>query len=568
MKKTIKYGSHSILQVLIVAGILIFVNIIALRVYGRLDMTEDGRYTLSESTKKILADLDDILTITCYFTKDLPPQATPIRTAVEDLLDEYRANSGGKLQIVLVDPSTKEGAAKARADGVSELLMNVSAKDKVETVKIYLGVVFKYEDRREAIAAIMPQNLQNLEYEFSSLILKVATPEVKTVGFWFGHEPDEAAAATPPERHSLAEGYRLVKNALEKNYRVRMVDITGGREVPEDVNALVVAGPRKTTEAEQYEIDQYIMRGGDVIFLLDTYERNRMLLAFPRPSGLEPLLRSYGADLRPKLIFDSVCAMAAFRQGGSGVQFSFMRPYPYWPKVRQENLDRTIPATRGIDSLIFPWTSPVEPFEPLPEGVTATKVARTSEQAWTPAVDGRLSLNPEQLQPPAQPPGKYTHVLALQGRFKSFFAGKPLPKATGRKGEVIPDPDLPYKNRQTAAESTEESRIVVIGSSDFISDTFSQFLPRMEERNFSQNLIFFQNLVDWLAMGESLIDIRIRDIGAAPLEPVEESKKSLIKSVNFFGVPLLILAYGLLQWSLRRREKRIFEEGFQEGSVK
>jgi len=149
-------------------------------------------------------------------------------------------------------------------------------------------------------------------------------------------------------------------------------------------------------------------------------------------------------------------------------------------------------------------------------------------------------LNPQQqFYSPGIKTESYPLVLAASGKFKSFYADKPVPtdeekKETEAQREII--------------KESPETQIVVIGNSRFISDNFLS--------QFQGNQLFLLNIVDWLTLGEQLIGIRSRGATDRPLKEATEYMKTLIKSLNMFGVPLVLILFGLLRFYLRRRKKR------------
>jgi len=182
LSRSFQYGTSSIIIVLIVLGIIVVINVMSMRHFVRADLTENKDFTVSDATKKVLSELDDIITIDAYFSKEVPPYVTNIKSQVNDIFDEYSAYSGGNVSVELVsmpragdDPELEQ---KARFLGIPPVQVNILEKDKTEVVTIYFGIVIGYEDRNEIIPVI--QNVRTLEYDLTSAIIKVSKSHRKS----------------------------------------------------------------------------------------------------------------------------------------------------------------------------------------------------------------------------------------------------------------------------------------------------------------------------------------------------------------------------------------------------
>lgn len=180
------YRSGALFEIIIVIAIIALVNLLSLRFFGRADLTDGNIFSVSESTRDVVRDLDDIVNIKVYFSKKLPPYLTTLTRQVRDVLDEYRAYAGGNLVVDFEDPAADpETEQRVRSLGVPPVQLNIIEKDKAEVLNAYLGIAILFEDRHEVIPIV--QNAANLEYELTSAIVMVASKEQKTVGFLTGH---------------------------------------------------------------------------------------------------------------------------------------------------------------------------------------------------------------------------------------------------------------------------------------------------------------------------------------------------------------------------------------------
>lgn len=527
------YRSRLALEVLVVAGVLVFANLVSLKVFGRADLTSKRIYSVSESTKTALRGLDDVVNIKVYFSKKLPPYLTTLTRQVRDVLDEYRAYAGGKLVVDFQDPADDaETEERVRALGIPQVQLNVITKDKTEVMPGYLGIAVLYGDKKEALPVI--QSTANLEYDLTSAILKVTRTEEKVVGFLTGHgEPDPA------------RDYEAVTKSMAKEYQITSVAISPGQQIPARISTLVVAGPEKVGPWDRYAIDQFLMRGGRVLFMINRIGMKEGTLEAVRvDSGLDSLVAHYGAEVRSDLVVDRSCGTATFSAG----YFSFSVAYPLWPMVSAAGFDKTSPVSNELERAVFPWTSSIGLG--VVEGVEAVVLAKSSQQSWSEARS--LNLDPQRSMKPAREEDKAPQNLAvlLHGSFPSYFQTRPVPAADSAQALARGAAAQPRIDR------SPETQIIVVGDARFVE---TQFLGQYPE-----NATFFLNAVDWLTLGESLIGIRSRAVISRPLKEIGESAKSTIRLVSTLGVPLVVIAFGLGRRYVRSsRRKRAGAAGAQ-----
>ena len=538
--KRIKHGGNTFALVVIIFGILALINFLSARRFIRADLTEDQRYTISNATKDVLGALDDIVTITAYFST-APAEVAQIRRNVRDMLDEYNAFSKN-LQIDFVNPANFDDAQKQelRFKGIPEVQINVYKQDKAEIANVYMGISISYSGKEEVLQVV--QSTANLEYELTSTILKVTAKEAKTVGFLTGHG----------EFDINAQEYQQFRQLLDKNgqgqYNITPVSLQDGKAVDNTVTTLVIAGVKQAlTEREKYELDQFIMRGGKAVFLVDPIQlQPGTLQGTPLSTGLNDLLEHYGTKLGNNLLVDRRFHDNARFQRGFMTVF---QPYRYFVKIVKPNFSTEHTITNQLETLTLPWTSSLEVI--TKEGITATTLATTSESGQI--VQGYYNLSPDFPIPDAETQA-YPVAVALEGKFKSFYADKEIPSVATDDTTSGADNEAPVPTQDTEAQTTisesAQTQIIVIGT--------AQFLTQMRP----DGINFFLNTVDWLTFGDTLIGIRSQAITDRPLRDVSEIEKNLIKYLCIVGIPLLVILYGLIQYFLKRRVKQLVR-GFQ-----
>jgi ABC-type uncharacterized transport system involved in gliding motility auxiliary subunit len=224
------HKTQTLLRIGLVLGILVVLNFISIRLFGRLDLTSQGVYTLSDASKKLVGALDDRVTVKAYFTEELPAPYNNNRRSVLDILNDYKAYSKGNLQYEFISPQGEKGEQDAQQQGISPVQVQVVNEDKLEVKRGYLGLVLLYEDRKEILPVV--QNLSTLEYDISSALKRLTSKAKKKIGYTTGHGETEFSAM------------RQVYQAEAQQYDLIPVDLSKGEQVPSDISALLVIAPQ------------------------------------------------------------------------------------------------------------------------------------------------------------------------------------------------------------------------------------------------------------------------------------------------------------------------------------
>ena len=538
-KRNLLYSTNTLALAIVLFFILVIINGLSKKAFKRLDLTESKRYTISKSTKKLLGQLDDIVRVEAYFS-EAPDQVKLIKDEVKDMLDEYDAFASGNLQIEFINPTEDDDLKqKLRMKGIPEIQVQVREKDKIEVRNAYMGLVVVYGDKQEVIPVI--QKTTTLEYDLTSAILKTTRKEAKTVGFLEGHD----------EVDIYGQGFENLRRELDKQYTLRKIDVSQGSPIESDVSTLIVAGPQSPLQAnEKYEIDQFLMNGGKIVFLVDAVKMAPgSIQASPLSTGLTDLLSHYGIQLGNNLVQDISHDNLTYSQGGF---MTITRPYPFFIKVLKsyqystgstsEGFPADSVATSGLDSLVLPWSTSLSVV--AKEGVSTTIMAKTSNQAWT--AQAPYNLDPTRMfTPPSSVKNSYPVAVLLAGEFTSFYAGKEIPSASNEDGEE--DTENKNKDRKTV-EKSPPTQIVVVGTSQFLRQ------PRVD------GLTFFQNSIDYITLGSSLIGIRSKQISDRSFKTDPSTFARLaIKVLCIGAIPLLVALFGLFRFFSRMRAKRMVE---------
>ncbi len=549
-----KASGESILFYVIVLGILLAVNVVGIRLFTRVDLTRNKQFSISKVSREAVSGLTDRLVVKAYFTKDLPPPFNTTERYVRDLLGEYESRSGGKMKVVFIDPSDETSAEEARKAGITEVTHQVIEKDQASEKKGFRGLIFSYMGDTQKIPVIT--DTKGLEYDITNLILMMSQTRRK-VGFLTGHgEPKTMVPPQDPynpDPNQEQPGLAMTREEL-RQYQVMEIDLDSGQSpVPEDVEALVVVAPNQPIgDLELWRIDQFIMRGGNVAFFVEgvTVDASMGMLATePSKAGLEEFLAHYGVKLGQDIVFDLQCDTLPVR-GPLGIPLA--KRYPGWP---MEEITNEHPSTFKLPLLTFPWASSLQ-ASPSPGAgkLDVTVLATSTPDSWRET--GDIDLDPNQdwkaRFDKAKDMGPFNLAMAVEGNFKSFFAGKDLTQLEGSGGAPV-DPAL----LEGMKEATDKpGRILVAGSSQMVLDPVVQILARLhgaQER--SANMAFAVNTVDWLTASQGLIEVRGKGVENPRLNIESESTRNLLKYGNILAWPILVVAAGLTRWALRSRRR-------------
>jgi len=328
-----------------------------------------------------------------------------------------------------------------------------------------------------------------------------------------------------------------VKAELEKNYRVITHDFNLVKELADDVSTLIVVGPTEKWDDEPlFYLDQFLMRGGTVAFLLDGVKVDMAQLSTAEPidHGFFEILTSYGIQPEKDLILDPQCKRISVETRQGAFQVRNVISYPYIPSLT--DLNRNHMLTKEIGSLALPFMSSLTPVSKKAT-VTTTVLARTSGKSWEEKAPYAVNPMERKARPPEAASGPFSGVIAATGKFSSFFANK------SREGsaDYLKDPS------KVLAESPD-TRILVAGSG---------YLP-LDELADQEDLIFFLNAVDWLVQDPEMINIRNRGLSDRPIADLTPAAKNVIRYANVIGVPLIFVLFGIGRWRWRKARLRNF----------
>ncbi len=531
-KKRIETYLYSTVGVIVMVVILVALNVIVRPLLVRVDMTADKAYTLSEGTKRILGSLDTPVQIRFYFSQR--DSATPVdlktyAARVEDMLKEYQLLAKGNLEIKKLDPvPDTEAEDSANLDGIQGQMLQPLGGDR-----IYFGLAVSCLDERATIPFLSPARERLLEYDLTRAIAQVARPQKPVVGVMSGLP---VFGGFNPMMMRMGGGGRtepwLFINELKSDFDVKEVPLTADK-IDDEIKVLLVIYPKAISEAAEYALDQFVLRGGKLVAFLDPLsvmdarsdQSNPLQAAAGSGASLDRLLKAWGLSFDiGKVATDKTYYTELGGEGG--------RPQvnPSFLQIPPQAMDTNDVVTSQISRLYLPFSGT---FSGSPaEGLKQTVLIRTSPNS---DVTEKMLAQFGGSQDFKASGKEHTLAVRLTGKFKTAFPdGKPgsqdhdeeKDEAAAGETEKPADATVAKAPDDSLKVSKEETVVVLFGDSDMLHEQFyaqvQNFFGQRIMRPFSQNLTLVQNLVEQLSGDSDLITIRSRATMARPFTRIRE----------------------------------------------
>jgi len=535
----------ALLLLVLVFGFLAVDNWVA-----RWDLTRDQRFSISPASHRIASTLEDPLTIRAYFSGRIPEWIQPMQRQVFDILAEYEAHGQGKIKVERYDPLESASAkSEAQSYGVREIPILIREATGASQQQVYGSIVLIYGDRAPQVINIAERypegydGLSVLESELSGKIWELSHERPK-IGFT-GYLERESRGNPMMGQQQPRPEFNEFRSKLGSSFDIEDVDLDREDLDPKKVPLLLVIRPREFTDVAVFRLDQYLMKGGRVLFFitegaLDQGWDGRFAYE-PFKTGLDGWLEHHGLRVPNEFVCqlfntNEIRVPQTVPELGN-MQVSVPVPNWFWPIFGlDEAYDRDNPAVQKLKSVDLYWPHPVDVLENRLEGKKATVLIRShAAESWRwkdlHRIDMR-TLNPESDGPSRSDLMSSPVVVALDGSFTSYYAERPVPPsiATKKEGEVEPDEEKPDEGTpagdpagegKPAAEekkpeapqgpdvvkgSESPTQLVVVGNSIFVSDIVLG--GRGERAEVTASLAL--NLVNWLAGSEDLIALRAK----------------------------------------------------------
>ena len=563
--KSKKRSTKIIIQTFIFVGIVIFINLLSSKFYTYLDLTEDRRFTLEDSTIELLDNVDDVMTIDVLLQGDMTSGLTQLRQRTLEILKEFKSvNPNIEYKSIDLNEGTTEDINRIRRnlsnDGIVPVNLMVVEKDKRVEKLIYPYAVIKKgtlklpinllepQERGESEAENINKSMIQLEYKLISSIEKVYRKRTPVIAFTQGNgeliESQTAKLATELSRTMVVEYFEL--DSLIK--------------INSEVDVVVVAGPTKTISVKnQFKLDQFIMNGGKIVWLIDQFavnldslNRNKIYVPRKLETGLESMLFKYGIRINSDLILDlqnTKIPQVIGNQGGK--EQTQLLDWVYHPLL-QGNQESAI--VKNIDRVSSTFPSSIDILDSK-KGIEYTPLLTSSKYARLQRYPMRLTFEVLRVDQKNEAYNKpfLPAAVKLTGEFESFFKNK----VTAEMSASLDQIDASFKDKSPKTSQ------VVITDSDIIKNLYDPSNNRISSmgynkwtnQDFRGNQDFIINVIENLLDNYGLMDARTKSMKLRLLDQVEVTDHKLKWQIINVVLPvLLVIVFGVL-FSLWRRKR-------------
>lgn len=547
-----------LLQTLVVLLSVWLVNQLADRYRVQFDLTEEKRYTISDATKELLRSLDEEVYFEVYLAGDLPSNFERFQKSIGEMLEQFSIESGNKIQYKFTDPAQATNL-QARNQfyqslidkGVQATNLNYKNSDGDKMEKLIFPGALVSKGINEVPAnllkgnsaagpeGILNQSIEGLEYELSSAIAQLIDGGTKRIAYITGHgSPDSLEIA----------GFR---SAVLSRFELFNVSLDNRTELS-GYDAVVIGKPtRAFSEQEKYLVDQYLMRGGNLLYFIDALSVNldsvfgEGTVAIPRELNLTDQLFKYGVRINQNYVLDINSGQFPVVTGNMGNQPQIqMIPWPFDPVL--SNFSKH-PSVRNLDAILGKFVSEIDTVKAV--GITKTPLITTSQYTKLLGPPVRVAFNDlrDKLRPERFTDGPKTVGYLLEGQFTSLYANRLVPKDFD-KAQFI--------------EKGQEGKVIVIGDGDIIRNDVD---PETGEplglgvepftKTTYANEEFILNMLGYMVDESGLIETRSREVKIRPLDRVKvQQERTKWQLINLVLPVVLVLLIGGVKWYVRKNK--------------
>ncbi len=534
-------------------ALVVLINLLASLFFFRIDLTEEKRHSIKPVTREMLGRLEDVAYVEVYLDGDLNAEFKRLRNAIRETLEEFRIYSNGKVQYKFTNPMTAL-SQKAQAEFLQELaskgihvlpIIETNEGERIEK-RVVPGALISYDGNEKGVmlfkdniaerpTEVINQNIEGLEFELASTILTLNSIERKKIAFITGHgELDSVSTAS-------------LRATLREQYDVVTTDIRQVDSIKADV-AIVARPTQKFSEIDKLKLDQYLMRGGNLMMFIDqmhasmdsaSFDNN---FAFPYETGLQDQLFKYGVRVNLDLIQDAFCATYPVVVSESGGQPQIMRmEWPFYPLVHRYN---SHPITRNMDASLTRFISSIDSVRA--DGVKKTPLFTTSENSRKLSAPVKVSVNDlRNIQPTEFSERLIPVAWLLEGNFTSLYKNRFLPEGVSKEGYL----------------DSGHGKMIVVGDGDFVRNDINprNGMPQELGKDLVSGRVFanervVMNMVAYLADQNGLVTTRNKEITARPLNrDLVKTERTYWQMINL-GLPIcFIVVFGVFLSWLRKR---------------
>ncbi|MBK7763131.1 MAG: gliding motility-associated ABC transporter substrate-binding protein GldG [Bacteroidetes bacterium] len=566
--KTSSQKSKAISRFVIIVSILILVNIISSKWHLRFDATAEKRFSLSAPTKKLLQNLDEVVMIEVYLKGSFPAGFQRLHEATKEVLQQFKEYGGSKVKFTFINPiegkddKQKLEVFKAFSDkGIqfTKLKIQQDEEEGYEEKIIFPSANVMYNQKEMPVSllerhiSMSPDEELNysqslLEFKLAEAIKHLIQPDKKKIAYVMGNGEFIGPAT-----------YDML-TTLEKLYDVDTIDLNENIEIPPVYSAAIVCRPTiPFNDKSKFKIDQYIMQGGKMLWMIDPlqFEMDSLRttsasLAMDYNLNLEDMLFNYGVRINPDYIEDyQQVNPLALTVGMSGDQPDIrLLPFPYFPYSLSTSKH---PIVNNMDAVMFLFASSIDTIE-NPE-VRKTILLTSSNRSRRVPSPVRVSLAALQFKPKADMFKEKNIPMAvlMEGKFRSIYTNRLDPKFLAVYKDSL---------RKEFLESCkkENSMIVISDGNVFLNDVSPSRGPmecgyyKYTDQLFA-NKAFILNCIEYLTDNFGLLEARNKDIKLRLLDRARVKKERLNWQLLNIGLPVLLIIFFASGYLFFRKKK-------------
>ncbi|MBC5838119.1 gliding motility-associated ABC transporter substrate-binding protein GldG [Flavobacterium muglaense] len=552
---------NNLKTVLITVALLLIANGISMRYFHRFDLTKDKRYTLSETSLKIIQQVKEPLSIKIYMEGDLPSEFKRLQQETQQLLEEFQAYNKN-IVFEFVNPLENEDASmdnikELYRKGLTPVNITVDDKGKQSQAMVFPWAIAVYNNKEVNIPLLknimgvtttekVIGSVQHLEYSIADAINKITVAKQKKIAVIKGNgELQDILMAK--FLLQIRESYHIGPFTLDSVSKSPMQTL----EALEKYDLAVIAKPTETfTDAEKQVLDQYIINGGKTLWLVDQvavemdslYNSNGATLAYPRDLNLNDMFFKYGFRINPDIVKDEQGSSIKLATGeqGSATQYQEFN-WKFAPQVYPES---THPIVKNLGGIKFDFANPIDTLKNGIKKTVLLQSSKYSKKVGTP-VEVNLNIVEEETSPNHYiNTGNIPLSILLEGQFHSVFENR-----------VLPFEQSNFKKEGKA------SKMIVISDGDLIKNQLDKNFQPVElgfdqrSGNLYDNKDFMLNCVNYLLDDTGLINIRSKDLDLPLLDKEKVYQNYTQTQIITIGLPILILGlFGVLFTFIRKRK--------------
>ena len=566
---------NQIITFAITLVIIVVVNVIGSFIYTRFDLTSEKRYTLSDTSKEILRNLDDYVYFRIYLEGEFPAGFKKLRKETKEMLDEFRAYSKF-IDYDFINPSESNDPAERTEtykilyqSGLNPTELAIQSKDGAQQIVIWPGALVSYQNKEmpldlldtqvgKSSEAALNNSAQNLEYKFITAIKDLSQLKKASVAFIEGHgelNENEVYDIT----QSLSKKYNVSRVAINEqitslNRRTETQD--SSILINSNYDAIIIAKPTKPfSEKDKFIIDQYIMRGGKVLWLvdpvfatMDSLQSSESTMGNTLNINLDDMFFKYGVRLNKNLLLDYNSAAIALRTGqmGGQAQIEYFRWY-YFPLLNAASNNNIV---KNINPIKADFASSIEPVI-SDSDVQKIPLLKTSDYTKISPAPVFISLSMLRQAPDQRMFSQKGQNVAylLKGQFESLYANR-------MTSAIMESEEIGFRT------SSEPTAMIVVADGDITRNQFHIPKGYPLPLGFDQytqmtygNKDFIENAVSYLVDGEGLIGIRSRELKIRLLDMNKINSNILLwQIVNVVLPSAIVVVFGFILAIIRKRK--------------